>query len=424
MLKGIEKMTEHEILCRLVSYGENYTRNKRACAGFEDDEFFVTNATRVLQNSQSGREFLQSIMDGALNNLPECKRASYFDAINSPRRLCYVEDVSLAVLKGMNSYMSERGIDYLTDIPELKNRYVGAGDGHSIAHAVHEKKINDKYPAMTCIYMQNLRNGLLDPMTLVARPGSSKPHEVTFLKKGLQQYGDRHKLNKPVIIYDRAAVDKVFWTLGRHKWTIVTRMKENIKPVFRQSLQFDRNDPINEGITAYSIIGLDNAGTLYQVNYTDSETGEEYSFLTNDKSLRPGTVAYLYKIRWRIEKTFDVLKNKLFEQKAWAESQTSKIIQTKMIAFAYNFILLLEVVIGKMEDILESKVVKKRTAGLIKRKQKAEKNGRHISIIELKMPHMFQITQQFIRCIRSWISRDVPLACFAGVLAKRLNYYI
>jgi Transposase DDE domain len=424
MFRGIERMTEHEILRELISLGEDYTRNKRSCAEFEDCELFATNVTRVMQNTQSGREFLQAIMDGAVKNLPEWKRASYFDALNSKRRLAYVKDVCFAVLNAMDRYMAGQNIDYLANIPELKGRYVAAGDGHSIAHAVHEKKINKKYPATSCIYMQNLRNGLLDPMTLVADPKSSKPHEVTFLKKQLQQYGNKNNYCKPIIVYDRAAVDKTFWTLSKHQWTIVTRMKNNLKPAFKHPLRFDQSDPMNEGVISYSMIGLENAGILYQVEYIDSETREKYTFITNDKSLRPGVVAYLYKIRWWIEKAFDVLKNKLFEQKAWAESLTSKKMQVQMIAFTYNFLLFLETMVEKMEGEYKSKAVKKRNIQLVKRVIKARKKGRELPMVELKKPHMLQITQQFIRCVRSWILKDVSLASFSGIFIERLTSYI
>ena len=60
-------------------------------------------------------------------------------------------------------------------------------------------------------------------------------------------------------------------------------------------------------------------------------------FLTNlANKIAPGTVAQLYFMRWRIEKSFDELKNKLYETKAWAMSYTARKMQAAFIVLAYN----------------------------------------------------------------------------------------
>lgn len=152
MIPNIEKMSATEIIKWFTAYGEGYTRNKRSCPEYEDDELFLTNVTRTIRKAMSGRDFLQDIHDGVIKDLPFINRASYFDALNSSRRLSYVKDVSSAALKLMDHLMTnEAGIDYLAGIPELEGRYVCAGDGHSTQHAVHDLLINGKYSCMTVI---------------------------------------------------------------------------------------------------------------------------------------------------------------------------------------------------------------------------------------------------------------------------------
>jgi hypothetical protein len=425
MIPNLHQMTATEIITWLIAYGENYTRNKRSCLEYEDNELFLTNVTRVLQQCASGRDFIQQIQDGVFDDLMQIKRASYFDALKSPRRLSYVKDISAAVLNLLERFMiDDTDADYLSGIPELDGHFVCAGDGHSIEHSVHDKKIKGKYACMTVIYAQNLRTGLIDPMEMVIDPKSSRPNEIRFLKEALPRYGEKRDCKKPLLVYDRAAVDNAFWTLGGHSWSVVTRLKTSIKPMFKEPEEFDRFDMMNEGVTGYYMIGLLNAGTMYQIDYKDPETGEKYSFITNDETLRPGTVAYLYRIRWRIEKAFDVLKNKLFEKKAWAESETSKEMQAHFIAFSYNLMLFIERFITNDIDA-EMKVEAKRKKALEYRRQKAAKRkGRSVPKCELNLKHMFQISQQFVRCLRNWILARTRLNQHLDVFIERLVSYI
>ena len=421
-----KKMTEKGIINWFIKYGENYTRNKRPCIGCEDDEFYLINTIRVLLNCTSGRDFLQQIHDGVIDDVPAIKRSSYFDALKSSRRLSYVKDVSYAILKLMERILKEdQGIDYLDGISELKERYVCAADGHSIEHATHDKKIKGKYASMTVMYGQNLRTGLINPIDMVMDPKSSKPHEVTFIKKTLPGYGLDRKLFKPLIVYDRASIDKDFWTLGKHSWSIVTRLKSNMKPTFKEAVYYDHTDPINKDITGYYIIGFNNSGTMYQIDYKDPETMLEYSFLTNDETLRPGVVAYLYKIRWRIEKTFDVFKNKLFEKKAWGASRESKEMQANFISFMYNFTVFIEN-ITKENTIEKLKVELKREKDLEVRIEASRntKKQAYVSYYEFNLKHMFQMTHQFIRCLRSWFLNKRKYEKQQGILIQRITSYI
>ena len=429
MIPNIQAMNAIDILKWLISYGEGYTRNKRSCSEYEDNTLFLTNVIRTMQKNVSGREFIQAIEDDSMCYLSKIGRCSYFDALKSNRRLSYVKDISSAVLILLERFIGEEaGVDYLSKMPELDGRYVIAADGHSIEHSVHDKKINGKYSCMTTIYGQNLRNGLIDPIDMVIDPNSSKPNEIKFLKKSLPEYGANRVFTKPIIIYDRASIDHQFWTIKNHQWTIVTRLKSNVKPIFKELIEYDRDDIKNEGVTGHYIIGLNNAGSMYQIDYKDPETGTEYSFLTNDRTLSPGAVAYLYRIRWKIEKTFDVFKNKLFEKKAWATSETAKEMQVHFIAFTYNFILFIEQLV-KDEAVdnkidIEFKVKKKREKALKTRQKKAVSESNSVPKCEYNIQYIYQITQQFIRCLRSWIiARTTLKSCF-NLFIQRLTHYI
>ena len=46
------------------------------------------------------------------------------------------------------------------------------------------------------------------------------------------------------------------------------------------------------------------------------DSGKVFHFMTSVMDVDPGLIAHLYKMRWKIEKTFDELKTKLTEKKA------------------------------------------------------------------------------------------------------------
>ena len=48
--------------------------------------------------------------------------------------------------------------------------------------------------------------------------------------------------------------------------------------------------------------------------------GEEYIYMTNDFSLEPGELAFIYHRRWDEEKFFDNFKNDLAGTKAWGKN--------------------------------------------------------------------------------------------------------
>jgi hypothetical protein len=83
--------------------------------------------------------------------------------------------------------------------------------------------------------------------------------------------------------------------------------------------------------------------SLRRIVYRCPLDGKVFTFLTNlPKRLRPGLIAFLYKVRWDIEKAFDQIKNKLMEQKAWGMDPIAKSAQATFICLTHNLLLLLE----------------------------------------------------------------------------------
>ena len=347
----IENKSIIEIVVELIKDASNFTRNERKCNGISDQDFILLGVVRVLNESKSGRDFLQKIKQGAFPGIEEIEnklkvpRSTFFDALSSKRRCKYITETAEAIDKIISNYLDNAGINYLSGFDELDGRDVYSGDGHYIKHATHTAEIKGKYPNSGTIYMQNIRNGSVVPMCVVESETSSKPNEITFIRDNIASFAKNNALEKPLIVYDMACVDNVFWTLveSRRKngCHIVTRLKKNIIFTFKTPIQFDKNDPVNMGIQEYATVGMNNAGVMYYVKYKDVETGDIYEFITTDSSLRPGVVVYIYKVRWKLEKVYDVFKNKLFEVKAWGRNKNAHESQSALIATTYNIMRML-----------------------------------------------------------------------------------
>lgn len=76
---------------------------------------------------------------------------------------------------------------------------------------------------------------------------------------------------------------------------------------------------VHIGIESDELVGAFCGVMLRRINYRDPADGKLYVFMTNEMTLPPGLIAFLYKLRWDIEKVFDEKKNKLHEKKAWAD---------------------------------------------------------------------------------------------------------
>ena len=134
---------------------------------------------------------------------------------------------------------------------------------------------------------------------------------------------------KTLFVLDRAYIDAAFWKpppgKRQGRWDVITRMKKCMKPTCCGEHQFDRDDPVNAGVRRVWTAGFDGAfGLMYVVEFVDPETSEAYRFLTtlDPQEIRPGVIAYLYFLRWRIEKSFDTFKTDFHETKAWAGGKT------------------------------------------------------------------------------------------------------
>ena len=182
----------------------------------------------------------------------------------------------------------------------------------------------------------------------------------------------------PIVVGAPAYIDVLYWFEQKRlrQAVIITREKENMKPTVIAHHPFDRQDPVNRGVEADEMAGYTYA-YLRRIVYCDPASGERFVFLTTDNSLRPGLVALLYLLRWKIEKSFDVFKNKLHQQEAWANGETAAHTQAHLTALTHNLLTLL---LASLEQagIREEKVDRQQNA-----RRKSQPKAKHVPAQEM-----------------------------------------
>jgi hypothetical protein len=366
----------------------------RFCPEFSDDTALRLGVQRVLESSESGRAFLQE-HGLRFENTPD--QACYFASFQSERRLQLLREVGSASILTANPKLHDR----LADIPELANYECFAMDGHWHKAAVHDARHEGTKMAVGHFYSLNLRTHTL--RHLAAGQGLHE-HDMSALKrvkpKGLRQQVPQGK--RVLGIYDKAGIDYGYWKRCRQECAVyfLSRVKENMVFDWLESVEWDRNDARNHGVTGDRRVMAEGGHKLRIVYYTDPRSGESYEFLTNEMDLPPGVIVELYRRRWEAEKVFDQIKNKLHEKKAWASSLVAKEAQAQFIALTHNLLLLYEQALEVRHGVTNQAEDQRRAKRTEAEAQACTKAKQPLSALVLATRRATQRSVKFIRWIR------------------------
>ena len=394
----------------------HYTRSAREQGdGLTDERFVRCGVLRALEGDESGRAFLQTLADQ-----PDTKtlaRSTWFDAFQSTRRLRLVAELATNSYHHFERQLQDR--DWLEAFPELKDFPVWAVDGHQIEHASHAiKDAKGAHVPSGMIYGMCLHHGLVRAMSRYYGDGA-RPHEWSIFKQNWRSWlAQDQRKGMPIFVVDPAYIDNQFWLLEKiqKQAMFITREKENMKPTIYSQEAFDRDDPVNLGVVADEFAGYSNA-SLRRIRYCDPATGKDFVFITTCLHLRPGLIALLYFMRWKIEKTYDVFKNKFKVRKAWGTGKTSATMQAHFVALLHNLLTLL---LARLEKTgLRQNAVTERST---KRRDQIPKNKRVPSHSMIR--HAFPLSCQFIRTARNIIRFKIPWDYAYPIFKQRLNSYL
>jgi hypothetical protein len=388
--------------------------NRRHCSELPDSDWLRLGVERCLQPQTSGRGFLQTLAALAAPCRPE--NSHFFESLKSQRRLDLCAEINARLCAHARTVLP----DALAAFPALNNFDVHAGDGHFHAHAAHDPADSKGVRlAVGHLYSRNLRSGCLSHLTVNDQQARKKEHDMRGLKRTdiatLRQGAPKGR--KVLYVWDRAGIDFKQW----HKWKqgsgiyMLSRTKTNLKLLPCGDLPFDRADEINAGVQRDELVGTATSGLMVRrITFHDVVAERQFEFLTNvlESAVPPGVLAQLYRMRWEIEKSFDEVKNKLGEKKAWATSATAKSMQAQFICLSVNLLQLLEDELDK-QGIRNVPEEQRRAARL---KQAVEVAAKAKAVLPKTLQLMQQITQHSVKLIRwvaaqLWNSIPWPQAC-------------
>ena len=380
----------------------------RGCAAVDDTSVVKLAILRVLENSKTGRDFIQT---HGIPTTPGLTRSNYFDSLASPRRL----NMFIALereLQRQQLHALRAHDDRLAYFNELDDIEIWAADGHHIAHATHDPcNEKDAYSSVSAIYKLDLRSSWLCFVDLVRPTARGIEHEITTLKRQ-----DKEQLRcgaakgrSTLMVYDSAIVDFQYaYNLKYSKSIyILTAWKDNLVPMTAMPRQIDLTNPANALVISDETIYFNNTpGVWRRITASCPDSDEIYITLTNQMTLSPGTLNQCRRLRWTIEKAFDQQEQKLDERKAWSTSEEGKRIQAIAMCIAHNLLRLFEAKLKRDEDIQDIKVIKAWQKDLAKREAKARAAGRQLPVnLYQALYRPTEVSLQFIRWLRVGLAR-------------------
>ena len=380
----------------------------RGCAAVDDVSFALLAVLRVLENSKTGRDFIQT--HGIPTN-PSLTRSNYFDGLSSPRRLKMFIALDRELQRQQLPPLRAHD-DRLAHLSELDKMEIWAGDGHCIAHATHDPRhAKGGYRPVTFIYKLDLRSGWMRFMDLARPTVRGTEHEITTLKRQ-----DKEELRcgatkgrSTLMVYDSAIIDFQYaYNLKQSKSIyVLTAWKDNLAPLTILSREIDRTLPVNQLIISDETLYFNNTpGVWRKITASCPDSEEIHITLTNQMNHSPGSLNQCRRLRWNIEKAFDQQEQKLDERKAWAASETGKRIQAIAMSIAHNLLRLFTTKLKSEEAIEDSKVINAWQKDLTKRMEKAKAAGR---VLPQKLYQALyrptEVSLQFIRWLRVGLMR-------------------
>jgi len=364
---------------------------------FSDAEFLTLGVRRINTFHPSGRSFLQSARQC---DLTDVSVKAYFGAARSPRRLAMLHELNT----GLSQQLTAPS-DRFAVFPELAGRDVLALDGHDVRHGSHEPAAllasgQSKVPdTLTGVFLRELRTG--GARVLAQTEGHQ--HEWAAVKaRPWCDFHWRPNARGTLLVIDPVAVDFAFLRGAKFKggFTVITRTKQNLVVRRSRALAWDHQYRVNHGVLADERVWFTEPGEFRRVRYQDPESGELYEFLTTEFHLPPGIIAQIYRLRWDIEKFFDVCEHLLGEARAWGAGPVPAQVQNEFLVLVHNLLLLLSTRLEAEEGVRDEKVEVKYAAALRERQRVARSQGRSVSPWVRVLRRITRWSSQFTRWLQ------------------------
>jgi hypothetical protein len=323
----MHRLTDNTVLADLLHpVTRALARVRQAAVGrtLTMPDFIALGVLRHLQGMPTLREQVQTLLhlDPEVASRGPLARSTWSDALAAPSRQAVLAAVVPALVQAARQVLPDR----LVGIPGLGDRPVRAIDGTYQAESAHFRRRtpqqggedNAKGHALLSFY--NLRLGVPEAVRVDTR----SRHETRILRDYDQDPQALTRERRGLWLVDRAFIDAPFWDAKQRalQLTLITRMKSNLSVDSTEGLPI-ADDPANAGVMKDLRVTLSSSRENWRLITYHPRRGGELQFLTNDFSLLPGVVAFLYFRRWEEEKCFDTWKNDFAQAKAWGKGRVA-----------------------------------------------------------------------------------------------------
>lgn len=295
--------------------------------------FLLLGNLRQLQAYRSLREQVQSLMHIDNDDKPPLARSTWSDALASKKRAAITRKAFSQLVNHARTVLPER----FTDMPNLGNRSVIAIDASYQTESAHYQPVypkaggSDNQKGHMLMTFYDLRKGIpLDVKTETTSRG-----EMRVIKEALD-HSHWMSIKQALYSVDRAFIDLHYWDERKrlYRATMVTRFKSILVYQETQSRPIAKR-ACNDGVISDAEITLKSSKQPWRRIEFITGAGDRYAYLTNDFSLEPGELAFIYHRRWDEEKFFDNFKNDLANAKAWGKNPAAIDQQTVIAIIAY-----------------------------------------------------------------------------------------
>jgi len=283
-------------------------------------EFFILlGCLRQLQGTKILREQIQSLfdLDEKAETVP-LARSTWSDALASPSR----NKILREAVQGLVTSARKELPDRLAGIEELGTRPVLCIDASYQTESSHYQPVypgdggTDNKKGHMNMTTYDMRAGI----AVDSNTETQSIDEMRFIKEGgiAPQWTCQ---KKAIYVVDRAFIEARYWDVrkNKHGATVITRMKTTFKYEILEETTV-ATTPVNDGVVWDRTIQLNSSKQVWRLIQFLSPDGKVYEYLSNDFTLSPGMIAFLYHRRWDEEKYFDNYKTDMANSKAWGKS--------------------------------------------------------------------------------------------------------
>ncbi len=283
-------------------------------------EFFILlGCLRQLQGTKILREQIQSLfdLDEKAETVP-LARSTWSDALASASRNKILREAVQVLVASARTELPDR----FAGIDELRTRSIFAIDASYQKESSHYSAVypgeggTDNKKGHMNMTTYDMRTGI----TFDSNTETASIDEMRFIKEGwIAPHWTCQK--NAIYVVDRAFIEARYWDQRKTKYytTVITRMKSTFKYHVVEEMVVAPT-AVNEGVVWDKKIQLNSSKQVWRLIQFVSPDGKVYEYLSNDFTLSPGIIAFLYHRRWDEEKYFDNYKNDMANAKAWGKS--------------------------------------------------------------------------------------------------------